>query len=158
MDHQAFAQILGNYGEFVGAIAVVLTLGYLAVQIRQNTNASKPLGYRSVKSQLNSINTTVGQSAELSELTDRAMYSFDDLNPSEKSRIGWIWLSYANAWETLFEESRDESGLEKLWASEERTLRAVARMGGYRQWWRQNQFGGSSEFRHHMDRLMEDSE
>ena len=39
MDHQAFAQILGNYGEFVGAIAVVITLVYLSLQIRQNTNA-----------------------------------------------------------------------------------------------------------------------
>ena len=39
MDHQGFAQLLGNYGEFVGAIAVVATLGYLAVQIRQNTSA-----------------------------------------------------------------------------------------------------------------------
>ena len=38
MDHQAFAQLLGNYGEFVGAIAVVVTLAYLAIQIRQNTN------------------------------------------------------------------------------------------------------------------------
>ena len=37
MDHQAFAQLLGNYGEFVGAIAVVTTLAYLAYQIRQNT-------------------------------------------------------------------------------------------------------------------------
>ena len=26
MDHQTFAQLLGNYGEFVGAIAVVATL------------------------------------------------------------------------------------------------------------------------------------
>jgi hypothetical protein len=36
MDHQAFAQLLGNYGEFVGAIAVVATLVYLAVQVRQS--------------------------------------------------------------------------------------------------------------------------
>ena len=36
MDHQAFAQLLGNYGEFVGAIAVVATLGYLSVQVRAN--------------------------------------------------------------------------------------------------------------------------
>ena len=41
MDHQAFAQLLGNYGEFVGAIAVVVTLAYLAVQIRQSTKATK---------------------------------------------------------------------------------------------------------------------
>ena len=33
------SQLLGNYGEFVGAIAIVVTLIYLAVQIRQNTSA-----------------------------------------------------------------------------------------------------------------------
>ncbi len=32
-----FSQLLGNYGEFVGAIAIVATLIYLAVQIRENT-------------------------------------------------------------------------------------------------------------------------
>ncbi len=31
------AQLLGNFGEFVGAIAVVATLMYLAFQIRQST-------------------------------------------------------------------------------------------------------------------------
>ena len=39
MDHQAFAQLLGNYGEFVGAIAVVLTLVYLAAQVKHGKAA-----------------------------------------------------------------------------------------------------------------------
>jgi hypothetical protein len=39
MDHQAFAQLLGNYGEFVGAIAVVATLVYLAVQVRHSKDS-----------------------------------------------------------------------------------------------------------------------
>jgi hypothetical protein len=39
MDLQATAQLLGNFGEFFGAIAVVVTLVYLAGQLRQNTNA-----------------------------------------------------------------------------------------------------------------------
>jgi hypothetical protein len=39
MDHQAFAQLLGNYGEFIGAIAVLVTLAYLAVQVRHNTRS-----------------------------------------------------------------------------------------------------------------------
>lgn len=34
MDHQTFAQLLGNYGEFLGAIAVVATLVYVAIQVR----------------------------------------------------------------------------------------------------------------------------
>jgi hypothetical protein len=45
MDHQAFAQLLGNYGEFVGAIAVVVTIGYLTVQIKQNTKALRVSAY-----------------------------------------------------------------------------------------------------------------
>jgi len=40
MDHLTFAQLLGNYGEFFGAIAVVATLGYLAVQIRHSNRAT----------------------------------------------------------------------------------------------------------------------
>jgi len=41
MDHQAFAQMLGSYGEFVGAIAVVATLFYLVVQVRQSKQATE---------------------------------------------------------------------------------------------------------------------
>ena len=41
MDHQAFAQLLGNYGEFIGAIAVVATLFYLAVQVRHSKEATQ---------------------------------------------------------------------------------------------------------------------
>ncbi len=36
---------LGAIGEFVGAIAVVATLAYLAVQIRQNTKSTRALTY-----------------------------------------------------------------------------------------------------------------
>ena len=41
MDHQAFAQLLGNYGEFIGAIAVVVTLFYLAAQVRHSKEATE---------------------------------------------------------------------------------------------------------------------
>lgn len=40
MDHQAFAQLLGNYGEFLGSIAVVITLAYLALQVRHARQAT----------------------------------------------------------------------------------------------------------------------
>ena len=36
MDLMSTAQLLGNFGEFVGAIAVVATLFYLAAQVKQN--------------------------------------------------------------------------------------------------------------------------
>ena len=41
MDLMSTAQLLGNLGEFVGAIAVVVTLVYLSLQIRQSNLASQ---------------------------------------------------------------------------------------------------------------------
>ena len=35
------SQLFGNYGEFVGAMGVVATLVYLALQIRSNTLATR---------------------------------------------------------------------------------------------------------------------
>jgi hypothetical protein len=40
MNHQAFAQLLGNYGEFVGAVAVVITLAFLTKQLRDSTRSA----------------------------------------------------------------------------------------------------------------------
>jgi len=40
MDHQSFAQLLGNYGEFVGAVAVVITLAFLTKQLRDSTRSA----------------------------------------------------------------------------------------------------------------------
>ena len=48
MDHESIAQLLGNYGEFVGAIGVVITLAYLAFQIRQNTRATRAASHHSI--------------------------------------------------------------------------------------------------------------
>ena len=41
MDHQAVAQLLGNYGEFIGSIAVLATLVYLSIQIKNSTAIAK---------------------------------------------------------------------------------------------------------------------
>ena len=41
MDHVTFAQLLGNYGEFIGSVGVVVSLVYLAVQIRANTRTTR---------------------------------------------------------------------------------------------------------------------
>ena len=41
-------EALGAIGEIVGAVAVVLTLGYLAVQIRQNTRSVRASTHHSV--------------------------------------------------------------------------------------------------------------
>ena len=149
---------LANIGELVGGIAVLITLIYLAVQIRQNTNTLKVTSFRNAKQEFNRLNMAIAQSAELTEIFDKAMHSFDTLSPQDQIRANWIWMSYTNIWETLFHEIKDSIGHEEIWRSEERNIKLVFKLGGYRHWWRENPLGGTSEFRLYMDNLFNETE
>jgi hypothetical protein len=91
MDHQAFAQLLGSYGEFVGAIAVVATLVYVAGQLRQNTNAVRSASYQAFNeisfSWADSFIENAGMVAKIESYT-----SWDELSPEEL--VFWRALTF----------------------------------------------------------------
>jgi CRP-like cAMP-binding protein len=88
MDHQAFAQLLGNYGEFVGAIAVVATLGYLAVQIRQNTRSNSISRGDTARQRIMDINEQVVSNNELAQLVAQCRSpDLRDLTPADEERV-----------------------------------------------------------------------
>ncbi len=61
-------QNLGNLGEFIGAIAVVISLVYLAAQIRQNTRALHSSSYAQSAEQLWLVNLAVAQDHDLARI------------------------------------------------------------------------------------------
>ena len=86
MDHQAIAQLLGSYGEFVGAIAVVATLMYLAVQIRTARADADANSFNSTSNNLISVETAFLKEAEIwtkanegKELTTEEAFTLDTL-------------------------------------------------------------------------------
>jgi hypothetical protein len=72
MDLMSTAQLLGNFGEFVGAIAVVATLIYLASQIRHNTAAQKTNSVWAMTQIFNQTHTSIVEHADVAEIMDRA--------------------------------------------------------------------------------------
>ena len=83
MDLMDVAQLLGNFGEFIGAIAVVVTLFYLAVQVRHSKEATEAnthsldesrklaaaQAYQSRSAQLDQAASVFGESDYLPEIT-----------------------------------------------------------------------------------------
>ncbi len=60
------AQLLGNFGEFFGAIAVVATLAYLAVQIKQCTKVARSTVRQSITDSITSMAASLADLARLS--------------------------------------------------------------------------------------------
>jgi hypothetical protein len=105
MDLMDTAQLLGNFGEFVGAIGVVATLAYLAIQIRQNTRATHAASHHAVTDSLNQGNIAMAQDAELAQ----------------------------------------------IWATGCADRGSLTGPPGVREWWDQNPYGLSQEFRSYID-------
>ena len=68
MDFVDTTQVLGNLGEFFGAIAVFATLAYLAVQIRQNTKAQQSAAYDSSIRNFTDVRQALFENSEMSAI------------------------------------------------------------------------------------------
>jgi len=63
---------LGNIGEVVSAVAVVISLLYLGVQIRQNTRSVRSASFQELLNHIAQVNLRVGESPEIAELYRKA--------------------------------------------------------------------------------------
>ena len=93
---------IGAIGELLGAAAVLFTLIYLAVQIRQNTSAVATATYESTMTGFNDINIVVAGNPALASLLDRGCQNPDSLNSEEIVQFNFLLRCYSNQWWKLF--------------------------------------------------------
>ena len=80
-------QDLGSIGEFVGAFAVVLSMLYLAVQIRQNTAELKRSAFRDVHTTYSELRRLAIESPEISRLHFTALNDPESLSVQDTYRL-----------------------------------------------------------------------
>ncbi len=93
MDHQAVSQLLGNYGEFVGAIGVVVTLAFLTIQVRHSRRALEDSMAQRETESVNQFSQSISEwsmsvfgDSELSALFLRGR-SGESLDPKDAERF-----------------------------------------------------------------------
>lgn len=147
------AQLLGNFGEFVGAIAVVATLAYLAMQIRQNTGATRAASHHAVTDSLNQGNIAMAQNAELAQIWASGTVDRGSLTESERQRLDMLLLAYFHVFDSLFYSANVGTGERSLLRAEEPGIAYLLGLPGVREWWDENPYGLSPEFRKYVDGL-----
>ena len=88
MDLVTTSQVLGNFGEFVGAIAVVLTLFYLATQIRRSTEATKAMVRQGSDSSIASYMSVAIDPLTLVRARNKALNA-EPLDDIERQTVLW---------------------------------------------------------------------
>jgi hypothetical protein len=145
-------QDLGSIGEFVGAIATVATLAYLAMQLRQN---SVQLRESSRMAQMSSIDRTVesfsryrGMLAEPqnAEVYTRGLESYAKLSATDKVRFGAIIEEYFFAYSALYNRVANGGYHMTTWTAQANSGASVLENPGVAEWWADRKFIYSDDF------------
>ena len=128
---------LGNLGEFVGAIGVVVSLLYLAVQIRQNT--------RSVRSSTHHA-SVVARNAVLLAFADpkaapvmlKAGRAYNDLTLEERFRFTMLMRAFFSFHEDVHLQFREGLIDRDYWDARARVVTESLAQPGVREWWTRN--------------------
>lgn len=153
MEHQVFAELLGNYGEFCGSIAVFATLGYLAIQVRQNTKAEKQSALDVSIRNLMSVRQSLFENSEMTGISFRGLNAPDSLSEEEWYRFR-IW--FANVLMSLWHIYEQPPSLrQELWETQKAVLGRIITSPGGRVYWSQHSDEFVSSFREEVERVLE---
>jgi len=101
MDHQAFAQLLGNYGEFIGSIAVVATLIYLARQVSSGSKIAKSSTHIELQNFYAATNDLIVATPDVADLMVRLRNEDTDFTPKEQVLINHLMMRWVNVWNAV---------------------------------------------------------
>jgi hypothetical protein len=152
MDLMSKAQLLGNLGEFVGAIAVVVTLGYLAVQVRQNTKAEKRFVLDSSVRNLTAVRQSLFESSQMTTISYNGLNDPEGLTEPESYRFRiWFANPLMSFWHVYAQPSvlRDD-----LWKTQLPVLFRIMTSPGGRAYWTQHRDEFVSSFRDEIHRIV----
>jgi hypothetical protein len=127
---------LAAWGEFLGGIAVVVSLVYLASQIRQN---SKLLRASTASVIMEGVNATSGRMVDDPEVARIYFTGCEDrnsLSESDRERFDPLIAMIFGAWDQEYDFFQDDVMSERAWRRARRAMIYAMQRRGIRQWWK----------------------
>jgi len=144
---------IGATGEWAGAIAVVATLGYLAVQIRQNASSMRSSAELEASRQFTALVTRVSGDRELQRIWDEVI---EEQALSLEDHRQWLFFmaEMFHLSEGIFTQYRKGFLSIETWSEYERLMVGFLQSNVAKEWWEGGNGPFSSEFRAHVESLL----
>lgn len=147
MNWQAVSAISGA----LAAIAVVLSVVYLALQVRRNTQAMYSQAHHLTTIALADTAATIASSNELSRIYRLGLASPDQLSEDEFFRFAAIGTSQFRTFENLFFQHRSGLVTEDFWSAHRENILWFYHTPGMQMWWQDKRLSYSKGFREFLE-------
>lgn len=139
-------QDLGSIGELIAAVATVLTLGYLAIQLRQNTRALRSQTFQQSSMDMSLTANAISSDKDLASIIIKAADGLKALSDVERLRFHFWMLVAIRRFEAIYVQgiygSIDQVRIEGF----ERSIISLISNGGSAEWWESTKSAFSSDF------------
>ena len=146
---------LGGIGEFIGALAVLASLVYLATEIRRNTRATRLATLQSALGSVQQIFDAPTRDAELTRIIRLGMVDPSQLNEDGGSRLFWWVSSVLRAAENTFVQHQAGMLDDHSWAARAHQIRNFFSSPAVLKLWGSVSEGYHEEFRDWVSSLPE---
>ncbi len=145
---------LAKLGEFVGGFFVVVTLVYLAHQVRQNTRSLRSENYARVLERMSTVQSRLSVDPELNRIVAVGAEAPDRLTRAERLRFSWAMYELFGAVEFMYLQFRDNALPPVVWARWEASLVWWLSHPGMQAWWAAKPAPLAADFEHFGDELL----
>jgi hypothetical protein len=145
---------ISQISQTLGSAAIVASLLFVGFQIRQNTIATRAASHHAVSEALNQINLLWARNKEVARIWLAGLSDRRALTPEERWRFDSTMRAYLHVCETMYTQADWGAGDVGIVTAEETGIKNVFASEGVKEWWAENPFGFSPEFREYIGRLI----
>ena len=139
-------EAIGAIGEIVGGAGVIISLLYLAMQIRKDARARRANAIHEQSRGIAGALRTLATSTELSDVYFRGIQDFSCLKDSELPRFSAYWGYVFRVNEYNYYQWIDGSLDPRIWNGQEAMIDDLVSLPGVQAWWATRSRWYSAEF------------
>ena len=146
-------EAISAIGQLVGALAVVISLIYLASEVRSSARAARLASERSLVEMLIRFAQQVAEHPHLSELFYRGIHDFESLEGAERMRFSALMDQLFRLYEETYYGQSEGHVAARIWRQAEAPLRDFSAYPGVQAWWRSRSHWFSEDFANLVNQL-----
>jgi len=128
-------QTLADLGEFLGGLGVIISIVYLAIQIRGNTSSVRSDNYARSLERMGSMQEFLARDQAFTKIFNRGLVDPRSLSVTERTQFIWVITELLGNLEFMCFQAQEGNISRELWSRWEEALRWWLTFPGVRACW-----------------------
>jgi len=140
-------EAISAIGDIIGAIGVVISLVYVAMQVNHNTRAMMAQSAREAVAAMRDFNKSMVEDPEISRIFRLGAENLSDLNEEERGRFGHILFNFFKTAEELHYQYLQGTLDPEIWESWKKIVVLYGTSPGFNEYWKMRMMFFTPAFR-----------